>query len=106
MNLILLKTDDQWIDARRVRLRDRRAEHIRKVLRSQQGDTLRVGLLGGQLGTGCIEAIDADAVLITVQLVDSPPARHRFDLVLALPRPKCSGEFCAPWRSSVRAISI
>ena len=88
MNLILLNSDDQWIDAQRVRLSDRRADHIRQVLRSQQGDTLRVGLLGGQLGTGWIEAIDANAVLMTVQLLDPPPARHRFDLVLALPRPK------------------
>ncbi|CAK23423.1 16S rRNA (uracil(1498)-N(3))-methyltransferase [Synechococcus sp. CS-197] len=88
MNLILLNSNDHWIDAQRVRLSDRRAEHIRKVLRSQQGDTLRLGMLGGQLGTGRIEAIDAQAVLITVQLVDPPPARHRFDLVLALPRPK------------------
>ena len=88
MNLILLTSDDHWIDAQRVRLRDRRAEHIRQVLRSQQGDTLRVGLLGGQRGTGRIEAIDAQSVLITVQLVDPPAPRHRFDLVLALPRPK------------------
>ena len=88
MNLILLNSNDHWIDAQRVRLSDRRAEHIRKVLRSQQGDTLRLGMLGGQRGTGRIEAIDAQAVLITVQLVDPPPARHSFDLVLALPRPK------------------
>ena len=88
MNLILLNSDDQWIDTQRVRLRDRRAEHIRKVLRSQQGDTLRVGMLGGQRGTGCIQSIDDRSVLMTVQLGDSPPARHRFDLVLALPRPK------------------
>lgn len=88
MNLILLNRDDPWMDAQRVRLSDRRAEHIRTVLRAQQGDILRVGLLGGQQGTGRIEAIDAQAVLITVQLVDPPPPRHRFDLVLALPRPK------------------
>ena len=88
MNLILLTSDDHWIDAQRVRLSDRRAEHIRQVLRSQQGDTLRVGLLDGQLGTGRIEAIDDQAVLMTVQLADPPPPRHRFDLVLALPRPK------------------
>ena len=88
MNMILLKSHDQWLDAQRVRLSDRRAEHIRKVLRSQQGDTLRVGLLDGQLGTGRIEAIDGQAVLMTVQLADPPSPRHRFDLVLALPRPK------------------
>ena len=88
MNLILLNSDDHWIDAQRVRLSDRRAEHIRQVLRSQQGDTLRVGLFGGQRGTGRIEAIDAQVVLIAVQLADPPPPRHRFDLVLALPRPK------------------
>ena len=88
MNLILLNSNDHWIDTQRVRLKDRRAEHIRKVLRSQQGDTLRVGMLGGQRGTGCIQSIDDRSVLMTVQLGDSPPARHRLDLVLTLPRPK------------------
>lgn len=88
MNVILLNSHDQWLDTQRVRLKDRRAEHIRMVLRSKQGDTLRVGMLNGQLGTGRIEAIDAQAVLMTVQLADPPPPRHRFDVVLALPRPK------------------
>jgi RsmE family RNA methyltransferase len=35
-----------------------------------------------------VEAISGDGVLLTVTLQEPPPARHRFDIVLALPRPK------------------
>ena len=35
-----------------------------------------------------IEAVEASGVRLTVQLSEPPPPRHRFDLVLALPRPK------------------
>ena len=48
MNLILLRADDAWTGDRLVRLTDRRADHIRAVLRAQVGDVLRVGLLAGE----------------------------------------------------------
>ena len=69
-------------------VRDHRAAHIREVLRAQVGDTLRVGLLGGLCGQGVIEAVEASGVRLGVQLSEPPPPRHRFDIVLALPRPK------------------
>jgi RsmE family RNA methyltransferase len=87
MNLVLLRPDD-WCDASSVLLRDHRADHIRGVLKANVGDSLRVGLLGGHRGTGLIEAIDAAAVRLAVQLDEAPPPRHRYDIVLALPRPK------------------
>jgi RsmE family RNA methyltransferase len=62
--------------------------HIREVLRAQVGDSLRVGLLGGLCGQGVIEALDPSGVRLNVQLSKPPPPRHRFDIVLALPRPK------------------
>jgi RsmE family RNA methyltransferase len=87
MNLLLLRQSD-WIDADRVLVRDQRAGHIRTVLRARVGDSLRVGLLGGLCGQGWIEALEPDGVQLRVALTDPPPSRHRFDLVLALPRPK------------------
>jgi len=87
MNIILLKSDD-WIAADVVVLRDHRASHIRDVLRSAVGDSLRVGLLGGQRGLGIINSLDGGGVQLTVTLSEPPPPRHRFDIVLALPRPK------------------
>ena len=87
MNIVLLQAHD-WLDGQRVRLRDQRADHIRSVLRAVPGDSLRVGQLGGLRGQGRVEAIGADGVELTVALQEPPPARHRFDIVLALPRPK------------------
>ena len=88
MNLVLLREAD-WIDAQSVLLRDRRAVHLREVLGASVGDVIRVGLLGGAWGQGCVEAIAPGEVQLTVSLGDEPlPPRHRFDLVLALPRPK------------------
>jgi len=92
MNLILLHKDDRWLDERTVHLRDHRAAHIHTVLQSQVGETVRVGLVGGFRGLAVIAASDADGVKLTVDLAldltDPPPSRHRFDIVLALPRPK------------------
>jgi RsmE family RNA methyltransferase len=87
MNLVLLRQGD-WIDADRVLLRDRRAGHIRTVLQAEVGDSLRVGLLGGLCGQGLVEAVEPEGVRLRVALTDPPPPRHRFDIVLALPRPK------------------
>lgn len=87
MNIVLLNQPD-WTSGDVVVLRDHRAVHIRKVLKAQVGDSLRVGLLGGLCGQGLIEAVEASGVQLRVQLSEPPPPRHRFDIVLALPRPK------------------
>lgn len=87
MNVVLLRSND-WIDQHHVRLQDHRADHIRAVLRAGVGETIRVGLLGGDLGQGVVAAIAADHVRLRVQLNEPPPQRHRFTIVLALPRPK------------------
>ena len=87
MNLVLLRPDD-WVAAGVVELRDHRAEHVRSLLKAEVGDVVRVGLLGDRRGEGLVERLDADGVRLVVQLHQPPPARHRFDVVLALPRPK------------------
>ena len=88
MNIVLLRDRDHWCGADRVVLSDRRAVHIRSVLRSKVGDSIRLGLLAGPLGVGEIMAISPEGVTLQVCLHQSPPPRHRFDIVLALPRPK------------------
>jgi RsmE family RNA methyltransferase len=87
MNLVLL-FDDDFIDARRVRLGGRRLEHVRTVHRAGVGDTLRVGRLNGRVGDGVITGLDAVALTMDVVLDRDPPPPAAVLLLLALPRPK------------------
>lgn len=87
MNIILLSEND-WIGEQVALLRDQRADHIRSVLNATVGDSVRVGLLNSHRGQGFIEAIDEGGVRLKVDATEPPPPRHRFDIVLALPRPK------------------
>lgn len=78
-------------------LRDERARHIAQVLKSQTGDTLRVGATGGLLGTATITAMNTpnkngiNEIELNVQLDEKPPAPLPLTLLLALPRPKMLG---------------
>jgi RsmE family RNA methyltransferase len=85
MNLILLHPRE--LTGQHVTLTGRRAEHIRKILRAAVGANLRVGMLGGLLGTGCIREMAGNSVVLEVQLTSEPPPFPPTDLILAVPRP-------------------
>ena len=87
MNLVLLR-DEDWLDHNLVVLRDHRADHLRQLLKVEVGDSVRVGRIGGLRGEGLVVVMDAQVVQLQVHLDQAPPPRHRFDVVLALPRPK------------------
>jgi 16S rRNA (uracil1498-N3)-methyltransferase len=87
VNLILLNERDR-VDADRFALSDARAGHLRQVLRVTPGQTVRVGLLNGPFGTGAVEAMDADGVVLRCTFEANIPSTPRVDLLLALPRPK------------------
>jgi len=87
MNLILLFKED-FINASRVRLTGRRAEHIVRVLRPGEGDTLAVGLMNGLIGTGRVESVGPVTVELEIILTENPPQQLPLTLILALPRPK------------------
>src|SRR5262249_8140597 len=87
MNLILL-FDDDFIDARRVRLVGRRHAYVRGVHRAALGDVLRVGRLTGRSGSGVISTLGAGELEMEVALERDPPAALPLTLILALPRPK------------------
>ena len=88
MNIVILHKNDLWLNECLVEIDGYRAQHIYSHLKSNVGDCLRVGLLGGRLGIGIIELIDSSIVRLKVNLTSSPLSRHPFDIVLALPRPK------------------
>lgn len=87
MNLLLLDQAD-LIAPDRARLAGRRLEHLREILGSQRGDTLRAGLLGGLMGTATVLRIDAREAELALALDTPPPAPLPVTLVVALPRPK------------------
>ncbi len=87
MNLLLLEEAD-FISADRVILRDRRLTHIQEVHRSEVGDTLRVGRVGGLLGSAQLLRLEPREAELSVSFDREPPAKLPLTLVLALPRPK------------------
>ena len=86
MNVILLGSQDCWLDDTTVLLSDRRAVHILDVLKPTIGDTLRVGVRDGALGTGRVVAIDGSTVTLAVNTPESskaPSIRDRAGLAKA-----------------------
>lgn len=87
MNLLLLEEAD-FISADRVVLRDRRLTHMQDVHRCAVGDSLRVGRIGGLLGTAEVLRLEKHEAELRVSLDTPPPAKLPLTLLLALPRPK------------------
>lgn len=85
MNLLLLEPGE--IAGNETVLTGRRAEHLLRVLGVVPGDTVRVGVIGGRLGSGRVLAADAGAVRLAVSLEREPAADLHLELILALPRP-------------------
>ncbi|MEO6026000.1 MAG: 16S rRNA (uracil(1498)-N(3))-methyltransferase [Candidatus Binatia bacterium] len=91
MNTVLLEPAEiAAADGGRVRLaNDRRVEHVRNVHRAKVGDSLRVGALGGRLGSATVVSLDDGGLELDVVVFDrDPPLPLPLVLILALPRPK------------------
>ena len=86
MNRILFSAEEVKPDGT-VTLSDFRAEHIRNVLHSNVGDTVRTGIINGLTGTSRIERMDEASVSL-VTYHDETAQEPWIDLILAAPRPK------------------
>lgn len=87
MNQLLLKEPPAPGDS--ITITGARAEHIRTVLRSKPGDTLKTGVLNGKSGYGIIRSVEKGKVLLDSFLFDSEaPAPLPITLAVALPRPQ------------------
>lgn len=84
MNLILL-VPEQHVTDNLYQLTERQYDHITQVLKKSDGDTLRVGLLGANIGDAVFFQ-QMRQVNITA-LRQTPPQALPMELVLALPRP-------------------
>lgn len=85
MNLILIQPEE--LESNQVRLSGRRADHLRKILKVTEGDSVRVGVVGGMMGAGFVSAISRHEVILQITVETPPPAKLELALILALPRP-------------------
>ncbi|MBC8207977.1 MAG: 16S rRNA (uracil(1498)-N(3))-methyltransferase [Desulfobulbaceae bacterium] len=89
MNILLIE-QHELVD-NRVLLHDRRAEHLVKILKSREGDTVRVGVIDGAMGRAEIVSLKCRYPFMAELLVEfageAPPPLPNIDLLLALPRP-------------------
>jgi 16S rRNA (uracil1498-N3)-methyltransferase len=86
MNLLLLEDSDR-LDNGDYRIDGRRATHIRKVLKTEVGQTLRAGLLNAGRGRAELLGDDGEAMTVAFTETDPAPAPLPLRLILALPRP-------------------
>ena len=83
MNIILLEGNSTIIS------NPKQIEHIKEVLKAKVGDSLRVGEIGGKIGTAKVVKIGTNKVLLEDLVLDKePPPKLDLTVVLALPRPK------------------
>lgn len=87
MNLILLFPSDFKSNLSVVRLSGRRHSHIVNILKTQLNESLTVGLINDQIGTGTVTKITPDFCELKVSLSQAPPRPSKITLILALPRP-------------------
>lgn len=66
----------------------RQRQHLNEVHRVKVGDTIRVGLLDGQMGKATVTAFDETQAHLHFTLDTPPPAALPTTLILGLPRPK------------------
>jgi len=87
MNCLLIESNEMTGDSPHVRVRGRRRRHAEEILRASPGDTLRVGMIGGRIGTARILGLDKEALDLEVEFDREPPPKQALEIVLALPRP-------------------
>lgn len=87
MNILLFSDSDQYDDSL-IKLDGRRHKHIRHVLKAVKGDNLRVGQIGGKTGSGIIEFINEEYVLIKPEIFENPPEKIPLTLIISMSRPK------------------
>jgi RsmE family RNA methyltransferase len=88
MNLVLFFKEDFIGDTNFVRLKGRRFDHVRDVLRASAGDRLCVGIAGGNVGEGTITLMNDESLEMEIKADCHPPQPLHVTVILALPRPK------------------
>lgn len=88
MNIVLFSHAD-FIGDNLIAIRDtRRLSHITHIHQIKLGDTLKVGLMNGLIGSGNVVFFNETEIHLVVSLTQAPPKPLPLTLILALPRPK------------------
>lgn len=87
MNLLLLRPD-QLTSNTRARVRGRQLRHMLDVHGAGIGDSLRVGVVDGAIGSAVLTDLTDTEASLEITWEADPPAPLPLTLVLALPRPK------------------
>jgi RsmE family RNA methyltransferase len=106
VNLLIVEPGELRADGT-CALDNRRAHHLREVLRTTVGSEVRVGVLGAGIGRARVISDDGETILINVNIDSPPPPPLDVELVLAVPRPKVLArvvEACAAF--GVRRIDL
>ena len=63
--------------------------HLKQVLKVALGDTVKVGIKNGHLGTAVVSNIhDSSIELSQIHCTIAPPAKLPLTVILAIPRPR------------------
>jgi RsmE family RNA methyltransferase len=83
LNCILLLRNSKTISD------EKQVTHVKEVLKSNVGDSLTIGEVGGNIGKATISEINNEEIVLTdVALDKQPPPKLGLTVVLAMPRPK------------------
>ncbi|MFT3693277.1 MAG: RsmE family RNA methyltransferase [Kofleriaceae bacterium] len=86
MNLLLV--EERELAGDRCVVADRRAAHLREVLNVSPGSTVKMGVLGGAVGSGEVLSDTAAGIELRFVRTGDAPTQLELELVLAVPRPK------------------
>lgn len=87
MNLVLLE-NHEFLTESTAQVGGRKADHIQTVLKVKEGQSIRVGRIGGLIGKAVVASVGEKIRLADLTLTDQPPAKLPVRFVVALPRPK------------------
>ncbi|MFC1765610.1 16S rRNA (uracil(1498)-N(3))-methyltransferase [Planctomycetota bacterium] len=106
MNIIILNQEELTENGRAC-LSGRRAQHIISVLRRTTGQSVRIGILNGAVGTGVIEDMTSTEIHLNCSFHSAPKPSAGIDLILPMPRPLVMKRLLAPVTSmGIRRIFL
>lgn len=86
MNILLI--DKKEMKSDRAIISGRQFEHLKKVLRVNVGDKIRVGVINDLLGIGIVERLEMQYISLSIFTDSPPPKAVPATVILSLPRPR------------------